>query len=352
MAQTIFFSWQADTPSQTGRKFLKDIFNDICKGIAADTSVDEALRDVKFDSDTRGVPGQPPIFDTILKKIDSSAVFVADLTFVGKREKGNRPTPNPNVLIEYGWALKSLKYERIICVMNTFYGKPTRENLPFDLSHLRQPICYNLPPDADSAAKLKASRKLAKLLDEAIRASMEAVPPKQEGVIAEWMHPDWFKFGATQYSNLIPSHVNLSLQVYFRNTTDDPCVLQFAKADFERDGRFWGGQFIGAFSDPHQEIPIGSSFPKTIPRKESVPFYFRFVFSIGAPSPEEFIKQLRESPDLIFKISYRVKEGPDTHDKIIQQNLVFREEFKKIYGSYLGTSPRPDAQQLTQSLDN
>jgi hypothetical protein len=37
--------------------------------------------------------------DTIFRKIDGTAIFVPDLTFVGKRADG-RPTPNPNVLIE------------------------------------------------------------------------------------------------------------------------------------------------------------------------------------------------------------------------------------------------------------
>jgi hypothetical protein len=42
----------------------------------------------------------PPIFDTILKKIDGAGIFLADVTFVGTRLDGS-PTPNPNVLIEY-----------------------------------------------------------------------------------------------------------------------------------------------------------------------------------------------------------------------------------------------------------
>jgi hypothetical protein len=36
---------------------------------------------------------------------------------VGKHLDGE-PIPNPNVLIEYGWALKSLGYKRIVAVMN------------------------------------------------------------------------------------------------------------------------------------------------------------------------------------------------------------------------------------------
>ena len=58
----------------------------------------------------------PPIVETIFKKIDRAAVFVADLTFAGRRPDG-APIPNPNVLIEYGWALKALGHARIISIM-------------------------------------------------------------------------------------------------------------------------------------------------------------------------------------------------------------------------------------------
>jgi hypothetical protein len=67
--------------------------------IGEDTTVEEAIRQLTVDRDTKGVPGSPPIVDTIFRKIDGTAIFVPDLTFVGKRADG-RPTPNPNVLIE------------------------------------------------------------------------------------------------------------------------------------------------------------------------------------------------------------------------------------------------------------
>src|SRR5207302_8308720 len=99
-----------------------------------DTSVEEAIRDLSIDRDTKDVPGSPPIVDTIFQKIDKAAVFVPDLTFVGHRLDG-RPTPNPNVLIEYGWALKSLGHARIVPVMNTAFGQPSADTMPFNLHH-------------------------------------------------------------------------------------------------------------------------------------------------------------------------------------------------------------------------
>ncbi len=147
MAATVFFSWQADTPNNLGRNFVRKALEDACARIASDTSIDEAHRDLEVDSDTQGIAGQPPIVETILKKIEASRVFVADMTFVARRPDGGS-SPNPNVLIEYGYALRSLTHERIICVMNTAYGKPSAEALPFDLRHLRWPRCYELDETA------------------------------------------------------------------------------------------------------------------------------------------------------------------------------------------------------------
>ena len=46
-------------------------------------------------------------------------------------------TLNPNVMVEYGYALRSLTFEAMMPVMNTHYGAPTE--LPFDLGHVRHP---------------------------------------------------------------------------------------------------------------------------------------------------------------------------------------------------------------------
>lgn len=176
MANKVFFSWQSDIPNRVGRTFLKEILEEVCKEIASDTTLDEAVRDVAVDSDTQGVAGKPPVAITIFNKIDTSAVFVADMTFAGKRINKKGPIPNPNVLIEYGWALKALGHERVIDVMNIAYGKPSRENLPFDLVYLRWPITYNLPEDASAEVKSEEKRKLSKILNEAIRASLATKP--------------------------------------------------------------------------------------------------------------------------------------------------------------------------------
>jgi hypothetical protein len=175
MPKTVFFSWQVDTPSKVGRGFLKDVLEEACKKLANETGITEAHRDLSVDSDTQGIAGQPPIVETIFKKIDVTGVFVADMTFTGTRID-KRPTPNPNVLIEYGWALKSLSHQRVICVMNDAYGKPSHESLPFDLGHVRWPIAYSLHEDATPETRKAEKQKLVSVLTSAIKASLETIP--------------------------------------------------------------------------------------------------------------------------------------------------------------------------------
>jgi hypothetical protein len=159
MAHTLFFSWQSDTPADIGLEFIEAALGLAIKALAEDAVIKRAIRDegMMVDRDTQGVSGVPPIVDTIFDKIDSATIFVPDLTFVGKR-MDRRPTPNPNVLLEYGWALKALRYPRIVPVMNVAFGEPTGVTMPFDMRHLRHPKCtYCLP----KGASLENSRRLA-----------------------------------------------------------------------------------------------------------------------------------------------------------------------------------------------
>lgn len=169
MARSIFFSWQSDTLELTGKKFLEDILQEICSQISSDTALVEAVREqIILDKDTKDVPGQPPVFQTILDKIDRAGVFVADLTFVGDRKNKKGPIPNPNVLIEQGYALKALGHERIKYVMNSAYGAPNEANLPFDLRHVVWPIQYNLKDNATEAEIAEERNRLLPILRRAI----------------------------------------------------------------------------------------------------------------------------------------------------------------------------------------
>src|ERR1700756_5024991 len=98
MPHTVFFSWQASRKARECRNLIEQALKMALENLAADATLEEAFRDgLELDKDTKNVPGSPPIFTTILGKIDKAAVFVPDLTFVAQRENGD-PMPNSNVL--------------------------------------------------------------------------------------------------------------------------------------------------------------------------------------------------------------------------------------------------------------
>src|SRR5688572_22857907 len=142
MAITIFYSWQSDRDQKTNRYLVRDALSEAVRALNKDLSVSEADRPVdtselSLDHDTKDIPGTPDIVGTILEKIDRCGIFVADLTFIAQSSEGDG-LPNPNVLTERGYALKSIGSKRLIAVMNTAYGSP--DQLPFDFKHSRFPM--------------------------------------------------------------------------------------------------------------------------------------------------------------------------------------------------------------------
>ena len=141
----VFYAWQSDTPSKGNRRLIRTALNLAAMNILNDPAV--AVR-VRINSDTQGVLGHVSVIDTIVNKILACDAFVPDLTFVAETE-GGKLVPNPNVLLEYGYALHVLSDTFLIPVMNTAYGPP--EKLPFDMGHRRHPLKYDFRPTASKA---------------------------------------------------------------------------------------------------------------------------------------------------------------------------------------------------------
>lgn len=150
------------------RNLIHRALEDAIQRLRADAEVEESLREnLEVDMDTKNVPGSPEIFKTILSKISTAGVLVADLTFVGERV-GGRLVSNPNVLIEYGYALNVPGDLRIITVMNGAFGKPTQATMPFNLGHRRFPITYTLQEDASEEERKVARKLLTDSLEKAL----------------------------------------------------------------------------------------------------------------------------------------------------------------------------------------
>ncbi len=162
---SVFYSWQSDLPNTLNRGLIRKAFDDAIRAINADLSVEEAIR---IDQDTQGVSGSPPITETILRKIEQCSVFIPDVSFVCGTEE-TRKSPNPNVMIEYGYALKVCGDERIISVFNTAFGD--WEKLPFDMRHKRRPILYCASDDLSVDGRRRVRGELAKELEAALRTA-------------------------------------------------------------------------------------------------------------------------------------------------------------------------------------
>lgn len=145
---TIFFSWQSDLDLKRNKNFIEGC---IKTAISEFNGENELLVNFNLDKDTSGEPGNPEIINIILNKIDSARMFICDLSIINSDYYG-RKTPNPNVIFELGYAIKSLGWEKIICVVNQEFG--LAEDLPFDIKH-RRLLGYNFQSKEKQAEKKK-----------------------------------------------------------------------------------------------------------------------------------------------------------------------------------------------------
>lgn len=154
MKKTIFYSWQSDLPNNTNRGFIK---NSIESSIKELKKLKPISINIVLDQATREETGSPDITESIFSKISNSSVFIADLSIVNSVNEDIRKTPNPNVLIELGYAARTLGWEKIICIFNTDYGDFS--DLPFDLRN-RRIMTYSFKNKEKSVVKKEISKQI------------------------------------------------------------------------------------------------------------------------------------------------------------------------------------------------
>jgi hypothetical protein len=153
LEKQIFYSWQSDLPNNSNRGFIQRCIE---KAIANIASIGSFLIEFNLERDTKNSPGTPDIINTIFSKIDKSEIFIADVSIVSAKT-AKRKTPNPNVLVELGYAAKTIGWENIICVYNLARGKI--EDLPFDL-RFRRPLLYAKTEAPDITSKNNLIKQL------------------------------------------------------------------------------------------------------------------------------------------------------------------------------------------------
>lgn len=125
----VFYSWMSDRPKEQNISYIRKVLSDDCKKLGKKLGIKIAI-----DSDSRGEDGSKPIEENVLKKIAKCDIFVGDITPIYPRQSWQlwaKPTPNPNVMYELGFAVSTLGWNRCIMVWNSKYGNLS--NAPFDI---------------------------------------------------------------------------------------------------------------------------------------------------------------------------------------------------------------------------
>lgn len=155
---TIFYSWQSDLAKETNLNAIRHCLRE------ASSLIETEFEDIRVDVDeaTRDTTGSPNIPQTIFGKILLSDIFICDLTTINTLAPPEfRRVPNPNVLIELGYAIAILGWERIIMLFNTTHGTFPND-LPFDIDrHRATPFSVKGKNDKDEKSKLITVLKAA-----------------------------------------------------------------------------------------------------------------------------------------------------------------------------------------------
>lgn len=292
MKKTIFYSWQSDLPNATNRSFIENAINYAIKDIKSDVFVE-----LSIDKDTSGIVGTPEIVNTIFQKIKKSTIFIADVSIINMNFNG-RKTPNPNVLFELGYAFNTLGHEKIICVLNTDYGKI--EDLPFDLRQKRI-FQYSL----NQGGKKEESKKLS----QAIKWSLEELFKKD---LMQNELEDYFKVQVdTQLLRLL-NHIAKIVFGYEKyktlNSIKELFLLNEANIKNQiQVGEFLGFQIFKQYEKIEEELRIlvDKIITSTHYKTETIVPLIKIIKWIGG---FEKLHSLRTNPSLFLLIDEKCNQ--------------------------------------------
>ena len=171
---TVFYSWQSGPHDKENRYLIQDCLRAAAKRLAAEDIA------VRIEQDTRGESGAADIPRALFEKIASADLFVGDISTINHTAEAERRTPNPNVMIELGYAAAALRWERIIPVCNTKFGR--LEDAPFDIRH-RRILAYDTSGSMNEAKKRLTDRLVQTIRSAGIRQPPEAPPEKAKADI-------------------------------------------------------------------------------------------------------------------------------------------------------------------------
>lgn len=150
----VFYCWQSHLDSCLNRRLILDALD------GAISSIGNHLPDaivIRRDMDTSGKSGAVDIADAVFSKIKSCSIFIADVTPVLVSEGGAK-YPNPNVMVELGYAASCKGWHRVVMIFNRGSQNTEAKELPFDISHRRALAykCTNASGAAQARKELQA----------------------------------------------------------------------------------------------------------------------------------------------------------------------------------------------------
>lgn len=170
----VFYAWQSDLPRTSGQDLIRQALSRAAADV--ERGLNGAIK-VYVDEATRDETGSPNIPQTIFRKIATADAIVADVSLVVS-SKGTRPSPNPNVLIEIGYAAARLGWPRVLLLGNSAWGN-FPQDLPFDIDRHAAKSFRLTEEESKDTSKLKSSASnLAGILRDSIMAIVQASPQR------------------------------------------------------------------------------------------------------------------------------------------------------------------------------
>lgn len=149
----MYFSGQVDLPTEDNCDFITSCLNNSIKRLSKTVQFNL----VKNIDDVNGnVPDIYISSEKTFKNILCARIFVADISIINPYKRF-RKCPNPNVLLNLGYAINTLGWDRLICICNTDSGKI--ENLPYELRN-REIFEYSLKNKNKNYVKTKLTKQI------------------------------------------------------------------------------------------------------------------------------------------------------------------------------------------------
>lgn len=175
MRRVVFYSWMSTPDSKsTNRYFIEEALTAAAKSLSDDPTLG---LDIVIDQDARDESGSPDIANVLFDKLDRSHAVVADISIYNAGPP--KPSPNPNVSIELGYAAARLGWDRVILVFNEALGNFDTDR-PFDIRN-RYTIRYTRAAGEGKAAAL---HELTKNFERALR---EVLLGENSAAVHAWL---------------------------------------------------------------------------------------------------------------------------------------------------------------------